>query len=99
MTAATIAAQVGGHRLVQRQQLEAAVVDLDVQVVDRLVADEHVLDQRRSRASARPRDGLAHALLGQPAHGEQPLLQRFELFLKVSGDAFHDAVSPSRSGR
>jgi hypothetical protein len=32
--------QVGRHRLVQREQLEAAVVDLDVQVVDRLVADE-----------------------------------------------------------
>ncbi len=31
-------AQVGGHRLVQGQQLEAPVVDLDVQLVDRLVA-------------------------------------------------------------
>ena len=33
--------QVGGHRLVERQQREAAVVDLDVQRVDRLVAGEH----------------------------------------------------------
>ena len=30
--------QVDGHRLVQRQQREAASVDLDVQLVDRLVA-------------------------------------------------------------
>ena len=43
-------AQVGGHRLVQRQQREAAVVDLDVQRVDRLVAGEHA---RRSASRSR----------------------------------------------
>ena len=48
-------AQVDGHRLVQRQQREAAVVDLDVQLVDRRVADEHALDQRRGRARRGPR--------------------------------------------
>ncbi len=37
--------EVGRHRLVERQQREAAVVDLDVQLVDRLVADEHPVDQ------------------------------------------------------
>ena len=40
-------AQIGGHRLVQRQQLEASVIDLDVQLVDRAVAGEHMLDERR----------------------------------------------------
>ena len=34
-------AQVGGHRLVERQQREAAVVDLDVERVERAVAGEH----------------------------------------------------------
>ncbi len=76
--------QVGGHRLMQRQQLEAAVVDLDVQVVDRLVADEHVRRPARGHARSEAGDGLAHALFRQPAHREQPLLQRVELLLKVS---------------
>ena len=43
-------AQVGGHRLVQRQQLEAAVVDFDVEVVDRLVAGQHRVERARGRA-------------------------------------------------
>ena len=47
-------AQVGGHRLVQRQQREAAVVDLDVQLVDRLVADQDALDRARGRARRAP---------------------------------------------
>ena len=33
--------QVGGHRLVERQQRKAPVVDFDVQLVDRLVAAHH----------------------------------------------------------
>ena len=39
-------AKVDGHRLVQRQQLETAVVDFDVQLVDRRVADQNLFDQR-----------------------------------------------------
>ena len=46
--------EVGGHRLVERQQREAAVVDLDVQAVERLVADEHAVDQRRDRDRPAP---------------------------------------------
>ena len=49
----------------QREQPEAAGVDLDVQLIDRLVADQHGLDlveialgepctDRRTRSSARP---------------------------------------------
>ena len=93
-------AQVGGHRLVQGQQLEAAVVDLDVQLVDRLVA-------RRARASTsvgvaldEAAHGHADALLGEAAHLEQPLLQRPELFLEVPDDAFHGGLlRSSRTGR
>ena len=60
-------AQVRGHRLLQRQQLQAAVVDLDLQVVDLLVgADDQLglvqaaLDQGADRA--------VDALLHQRAH-------------------------------
>mgnify|MGYP003577609235 CR=1 FL=1 len=46
----------------EREQLEAAIVDLDVQLVDRRVAHQHPLDERevaldeavRTRSSARP---------------------------------------------
>ena len=37
---------------------------------------------------------LAHALLGEAAHGEQPLLQRLELFLEMSDDALHVRFRP-----
>ncbi len=71
----------------ERQQLEAAVVDLDVQLVDRLVAGEHALD--RDVALDEPLDGAAHPFFGQPAHLEQPRLELVELFLEVATDAFH----------
>ena len=34
-------------------------------------------------------DGGAHALLGQPAHLEQPALQRLELLLEMRYLSFH----------
>ena len=83
LTAATIAPQVGGHRLVERQQREAAVVDLDVELVDRLVAAHHLVDERRVPRD-QPAHGRAHPLLGQAAHLEQPRLERLELLLEMS---------------
>jgi hypothetical protein len=74
--------QVGGHRLVQRQQAEAAVVDLDVQLVDRLVAAQHQVDERRV-ARDEPLDRRAHPLLRQAAHLQEAALQRLELFPEV----------------
>ena len=65
-----------------------------MQVVDRLVADEHRLDvvglALGDAAHRHP-----HALLGQPAHGQQPLLERFELFLEMPNDSFHRDSRPS----
>ena len=73
-TAGDDRAQVDGHRLVQRQQREAAVVDLDVQLVDRLVAGEHAARSasrsrstsasiaERTRSSARPPISSSRAL-------------------------------------
>ena len=82
LTADDDRAQVDRHRLVERQQLEAAVVDLDVQLVDGRVAAEHALDQSRV-ALDQPAHGQPHAVLGQAAHFEQAGLELFELFLKV----------------
>ena len=80
--------QVGRHRLVQRQQLQHAVVDLDVELVDRLVAGQHRFDEAEV-ALGQALDGMAHALLGQAAHLEQPGPEDLEFLLQVSDEAFH----------
>ena len=76
-------AQVDGHRLVQRQQREAAVVDLDVQRVERLVAAQHARRSSSRSRSTSALDGQAHLFLGEPAHLEQPRLELFELLLEM----------------
>ena len=86
-------AQVGGHRLVQRQQLEAAIVHFHVEVVDRLVARQHRVE-RGVVAVHQAAHRFAHALLGQPAHRQQPLLERVELVLEVPKHAFHQPHLP-----
>ena len=65
-------AQVGRHRLIQRQQREAAVVDLDVQRVERLVARRATRSIRLVVAIDEALHGQAHVFLGEPAHFEQP---------------------------
>ncbi len=85
--------QIRRHRLVQRQQLQHPVVDLDVQLVHRLVAAQHGVDQPVVALRQRLH-GMADPLLGEATHLEQPGLEDLELFLKMSDDAFHGAVSP-----
>ena len=80
--------QVGRHRLVQRQQLEAAIVDLDVEFVDRLVAVQDPVDHL-DVAGRQPVDGRADALFGEATHLEQPALEHFELLLEMSNDTLH----------
>jgi hypothetical protein len=81
-------AQVDRHRLVQRQQLDAAAVDLDVQLVDRRVAGEHLVDERPI-AVDEAGDRRAHALLGEAAHLEQPRLELAQLLLEVRNRVRH----------
>jgi hypothetical protein len=81
-------AEVRGHRLVECQQAEAAVVDVDVQAVDRFVAGEHGVEQRMI-AGDKPLDGRAHPFFGEAAHLEQPPLERFELLLEMPNSLFH----------
>ena len=87
--------EVDRHRLIQGQHLEAAAVDLDVQLVDRLVAAEHLIDELRIPLDQRP-DGGSHAVFSEPAHFEQTCLELFELFLEVRNRRGH--VRWSRRG-
>jgi hypothetical protein len=77
---------------------ETPIVDLDVQLVDRLVAAHHFVDQRRVPRD-QPVDGRPHAFLGQPAHLEQPRLEPLELLLEVSYGPFHHSPQPRRARR
>ncbi len=80
--------EVRRHRLVQRQQLQHAVVDLDVELVDRFVAGQDRFDEAEV-ALGQALNGMAHAFLGQPAHFEQAGPEHFEFFLQMSDEAFH----------
>ena len=90
-------AQVHRHRLVQRQQLEAAVVDFDVQLVDGTVAGEHARRPPARSRSTSACDGRAHAVLGEAAHFEQPRLELFELLLEVGWLHRHPVPDPNPS--
>lgn len=75
--------EIDRHRLVQRQQLEATVVDFDMHLVDRLVAGDDVGD-RLTIPVDEPVHGQTDALLGHAAHQQQPLFELRELFREVS---------------
>jgi hypothetical protein len=59
-----------------------------VELVDRLVAEQHLLEQGRI-AYDEALDGGSHALLGQSTHLEQAALQRFELLPEMRYLPFH----------
>ncbi len=79
-------AQIAGGRLVQRQELHALLVDLDVVGVHLRVAVDDLLGQHRVALQQRGHDP-ADLVLDQAAHGQQGLLERVQLFVKV---ALHD---------
>jgi hypothetical protein len=72
----------------QRQQPETAVIDLDVELIDRLIPRQNLVDDGRV-ALHESVQGKAHALFGKAAHLEQPALKRFELFSEVWDLAIH----------
>ena len=66
----------------QRQELEAAGIDFDVELVDGTVAAEHAIDDRAVAIDQRLHH-RAHSFLRQAAHFEQTRLELLELFLKM----------------
>ena len=89
-------AQVRSHGLIQREQRKTAVVDFDVQPVNRFVLDEHAIDQFEI-AIDEAFDRQTDVLFSQTTHFEQPRLELFELFLEMSDDApgrLHQSWSP-----
>ena len=80
-------AKVGGHRLEQGQQRETAVINLDVQRVQRLVAGQHAVDVVVV-AIHQPFDCDPDLLFGEAAHLEQPGLELLELFLEMPDSLF-----------
>jgi len=92
-------AQVGGERLSQREELEAAVVDFDVQLVDRLVAADHIGDEL-GVACRQACDGLSEPLFGEPAHVEQSTHEGIEFFREVPRILPHGvSILITRTGR
>ena len=86
-------AEVGRHRLIERQHAEAALVDLDVQLVDRLVSTDdpfgHLQITRHQSL-----DGGAHALFREPAHLQQLDLERAKLLLEMPYGSIHQPNLP-----
>jgi len=73
---------------VQGQQAEAAVVDFDVELIDRLVAVQDLGELRRVPGDE-ALDRRAHALLGQAAHFKQPALQGLEFLTEMRYLSLH----------
>ncbi len=80
-------AQVDRHRLVERQQREAAVVDLDVQRVQRTIAGQDARDQV-AVAVDQALDREADSFLGEPAHLEKASFELLELVLEMADALF-----------
>jgi hypothetical protein len=70
------------------QQPEAAIINFDVKLIDRLVARQDLVDDG-GIALHQPVKGGAHTLFGEAAHFEQPTLERFELLAEVRDLAIH----------
>jgi hypothetical protein len=80
--------QVCGHGLVKGEEAEASIIELDVQLIEGLVAACHRLDQGLV-AQHEPLHGGTDPLLGQAAHFEQPGLHGLEFFPEVRYLPFH----------
>ena len=75
--------QVAGKRLLERQQSQAALVDVDLHPVDDRVVREH-LARQRGVAALQGADRLLDDALDPTPHEQNLLLQGFELELEVT---------------
>jgi len=74
--------QVGGHRLLESEQAQAAVVDLDLHLVHLLVRGDDPLDGVGPPLDQGAR-GRVHPLLDERPHVQEPALERLQLRLEM----------------
>jgi hypothetical protein len=86
-------AEIDRHGLVEREQLEAAGVDFDVQLIDRTVTGEDPIHDRGVPVDQRL-DHRAHAFFGQAAHFEQAGLELLQLLLEVRNGLHRQSLIP-----
>ena len=75
--------QVGRDRILQREELDAQVVDLELELVDLRVAGGH-LDRQVGPALDQRRERIAHARLDELAHGVEPVGEAPQLLVKMA---------------
>ena len=86
-------AEIRRHRLMQREQLEAAIIDFDMKVVDRLVARGDRVESVRVPVHETVHR-FPHPFLGEAAHRQQSRREGVEFFLKMPLHAFHQPHLP-----
>jgi len=79
-------AEIDGHELVKREELNDAVVDFDLQLVDGVLFVQDALGQLIVGIQHGV-DGLMDGAFGEAAHPEQPLFKLVQIFFEV---AFHE---------
>src|SRR5205085_1708814 len=76
-------AEINGHRLMESEQRKAAVVDFNVELVDRAVAVKDARDRIRI-APDQAVDSRPHAVFGKTTHFKQACFQLLEIGLKMT---------------
>jgi hypothetical protein len=78
-------AEVGGHQLMEREELDDAVVDFELKLVDLIFFVENALGELFVGVENAV-DGLVDGALGERAHPEKAFFDDVEVFFEV---AFH----------
>jgi hypothetical protein len=79
-------AEIDGHELVKREELNDAVIDFDLQLVDGVLFVQDALGQLLVGIQHGV-DGLMDGAFGEAAHPKQPLFKLVQIFFEV---AFHE---------
>src|SRR6202030_3601186 len=87
-------AEIGGHKLLQREQLHHAVVNFNLQLVDGVFFAEDGSRQLFVRIEHRM-NRLMHGSLGQAAHPKHALFQLFQIAFEMAFHIFTSSPWPS----
>src|SRR6266478_6911551 len=88
-------AEIGGHELVQGEQLNDAVVDFHLELVDGVFFVEDALGELLIGVQNGV-NGLVHSAFGEATHPEQALFHFVQIFFKV---AFHESLPDSSDAK